>query len=257
MDQSGSFNKLVEIMAKLRSKNGCEWDLKQTHESLLKYLREESFEVMEAVLSGDDSHLCEELGDLLLQVVFHAQVAKDRDAFNIDDVIENINHKLITRHPHVFKEGHVLEDSVEEQWEKIKQSEGKKEATDPFKDVATDLCALLKAERVQMLAAKDKFDWDNPEDVLEKIEEEVGEIRDAIKTGKRDEIALEVGDLLFSVVNLSRKMGFFPERDLDNATEKFMNRYRKMIDRASFDYPETAFKKLSLDEKEDLWQKIK
>ncbi|OVE74131.1 hypothetical protein BVX93_00450, partial [bacterium B13(2017)] len=137
-------------MKHLRSPNGCPWDLEQTHESLIKYLREESFEVIEAIYSKDDNLFCEELGDLILQVVFHAIIAKERGAFGIKDILNSINEKLLNRHPHVFDENHIQEDTLENQWEKIKKSEKK-----CYKDIDVNLDPFLDAERIQLMAAKD------------------------------------------------------------------------------------------------------
>ncbi|HPP36832.1 MAG TPA: nucleoside triphosphate pyrophosphohydrolase, partial [Clostridiales bacterium] len=178
------FDDLLEIMARLRGENGCPWDKEQTHESLRIYMIEETYEVLEALDSGDKGRFCNELGDLLLQIVFHAQIAKENGDFDIGDVTTEVCKKLISRHPHIF--GNVKADTAEEvieNWEAIKKKEKKlKSQTGVLKDVPKNLPALMRSYKVQQKAAQVGFDWDNIEDVFRKVEEEIQELRDVYKS---------------------------------------------------------------------------
>ena len=250
------FSGLMEIMTKLRGPGGCAWDKEQTHESLIKYLREESFEVIEAILLKDDDLLCEELGDLILQVVFHSLVAKDRGAFDINNVLEHINKKLLVRHPHVFDENHVQKESLDDQWETIKNREkNKKIKKTRFEEIPPSMDQWLQAERIQLLASKDKFDWDNSDEILDKISEECGELKHAVKEGSPKHIKEELGDILFSAINLCRFFNTNPSELISNANQKFMKRYDLMVDLAKQDNPDTKFKHLPLEKKEMYWKK--
>ncbi len=220
------FDKLIEIMARLRSDQGCPWDREQNHTSLQPYLLEESYEVLEAIDNKDAAHLCEELGDLLLQIVFHAQIAGEADEFTIEDVVRSINEKLIRRHPHVFADA-VINTSAEQKkhWERIKKTEGKKSALD---GVPRELPALTRARRVQQKAASVGFDWEKTEQVMEKVREEEKELLEEISSGSRERIQEEFGDLLFALVNLARFLDLDPETSLRLAVEKFSLRFRKV-----------------------------
>ena len=250
------FSKLMEIMKTLRSPRGCPWDKEQTHISLLKYLHEEAFEVIEAALKNEDDHLCEELGDLMLQVVFHAVIAEQRQSFTIQDVLNRINQKLEHRHPHVFNQNHIQETPLDEQWDKLKAKE-KQKITCPFSSIPASINPWHAAERLQLLAAKDHFDWEHPEDILEKIEEECRELREELNTGNREKIKEEAGDLLFSVLNFCRFLKINPEECIRDASGKFQKRYLKTKQLAEASNPERPFKKLSLTEKEAFWQQAK
>lgn len=259
MNTYPEFNRLMEIMKTLRSPKGCPWDAEQTHESLIRYLREESFEVIEAIHSKDDAHLCEELGDLILQVVFHAVVAEQRGAFNIKDILNAINKKLEHRHPHVFKEGHKQESSLDDQWEKLKkkEKEGKPHVASCFESIPEAMEPWWVAERLQLLAAKEHFDWENPEGILEKMEEEIHELREEFKSESRARQKEEMGDVLFSMINLCRFLKMNPVELIRKSNDKFSSRYQKMKEVALAEKPEVPFKKLSLTEKEAFWQKAK
>lgn len=252
-----AFLLLVDIMAKLRDpRDGCPWDIAQTFESIAPYTIEEAYEVAEAIAQGDRPALCEELGDLALQVVYHARMAEEEGAFTVADVLDAINAKMIRRHPHVFGDGVVR--TAEEQtrnWEEVKaQERAAKAATDhsALDGVATALPALLRAQKIQSRAARVGFDWRAAEDVVPKIHEEVEEIREAVATGDPDRIEDEVGDLLFAAVNLARKLDIDAEGALRRATAKFEHRFRAMEETAG-----DAFASLDLDAKERLWQQVK
>lgn len=250
------FRDLVEIMEKLRSPEGCPWDRKQTHKSLLPYLLEETYEVIDAVEKGDDEELKEELGDLLLQVIFHSQIAKERGAFTIDDVVDVIARKLIHRHPYVFgsREDIKTPEDVNMEWEKLKEKEGKiKESI--LDGVPESMPALERAYKLQKKAAKIGFDWENFEGIKEKLIEELSEIEEELKRGDREKLEEEVGDLLFMAVNLARFLGVHPELALRRANEKFEKRFRYMEKRAKEEGKD--LKEMSLDEMESLWQEAK
>jgi len=218
------FGRLVEVVARLRRE--CPWDRKQTHESIRPYLIEEAYEVAEAIGSGDDGELKEELGDLLLQVVFHARMAEERGAFSVGDVVKDLVEKLVRRHPHVFGEVEVEDaEEVLERWEEIKKKEGRESLLD---GVPRSLPALLRARRVQEKASKVGFDWERAEGALGKLGEELGELEDAMRSGDRVRAEEELGDLLFSVVNLSRFLGLDPEWALHKAIDKFVARFKKV-----------------------------
>ncbi|ACR79568.1 MULTISPECIES: nucleoside triphosphate pyrophosphohydrolase [Kosmotoga] len=252
METGKRFEKLVELMRILRSKKGCEWDREQTHESLKPYLIEEAYEVLAAIDKGNDEEFAEELGDLLLQIIFHSQIASERNAFTIDDVVETLSDKLIRRHPHVF--GNAKGYSYQ-QWEKIKAEEKGKKEISAIGEINHALPALSLARRVQENAAAVGFDWENLEDVTEKVEEEWSELMNAIKSGDKKKINEEFGDLLFSMVNLSRFIEVDPEVSLRKATEKFMNRFRAV--ESLIRDRNLEIDKLSLKELDELWNEIK
>ncbi|MCC5911237.1 MAG: nucleoside triphosphate pyrophosphohydrolase [Clostridiaceae bacterium] len=220
-------NNLVEIMEILRSKDGCPWDIKQTHDSLKPYLIEEAYEVMEAIDQKDDILLEEELGDLLLQVIFHSQIAKERDAFALGEVVQGICEKLIFRHPHVFKEVKA-ENSTEalSTWEHQKRLEKQIESiADSMSMIPKELPALLKSMKVQKKAADVGFDWDDMKDVIAKVQEELKEVLEALEEHKEDRVKEEAGDLLFAVVNLIRFLKVNPEDALNQTCKKFIKRF--------------------------------
>lgn len=261
---TAAFARLVEIMARLRDpQGGCPWDLAQTFETIAPYTIEEAYEVAEAIRTGDRPALCEELGDLLLQVVYHAQMAAEEGSFDIGSVVEAINAKMIRRHPHVFGDASVQ--SAEEQtraWEELKARERAAKAANghagdapppsALDGVATALPALLRAQKIQARAARVGFDWRAADDVIPKIEEEIAEVRDAVQSGSADAIEDEIGDLLFAAVNLARKLNVDAEGALRRATLKFETRFRAMEQSAGEGFPA-----LDLDAMEELWQKVK
>lgn len=243
--------RLLEVMAQLRHpERGCPWDLEQDHRSIRPYLLEETYEVLEAIDTGDDEAFVEELGDLLLQVVFHAQMARDRGAFGFEEVAEGIASKLEERHPHIFGEVEV-EDSREvlRNWEEIKVRKKKRESK--LDGVPGALCALTRAARIQEKAGSVGFDWDRAEEVSEKIVEEASEFGRAVGEGQVRAEA-EFGDLLFSLVNWARKSKLDPEAALRGATARFETRFRSMEKRS-----ELPLKGLSMQELDALWEQAK
>ena len=247
------FEKLISIMAKLRDEKGCPWDREQTHDSLKPYLLEEAYEVLEALDSGSDDDFQEELGDLLLQVVFHAQIASEEKRFDISDVLDTINEKLTRRHPHVF--GDVNIETAEEQrvhWEKLKKNEGKDSVID---GVPKHLPALLKAHRTQQKASTVGFDWEKQEQVWEKVHEEFKELEEAVHQNDKPAIHEEFGDLLFALVNLSRFLYVNPEESLRQATEKFSSRFRKV--EQTMKKQGMSLKDATLEEMDEVWNRIK
>lgn len=251
------FERLTVLMDILRSPEGCSWDRKQTHRSLLPYLLEETYEVIEVIEEGNDEELAEELGDLLVQVVFHAQLAKERGAFDINRAIEQVVTKLVNRHPHVFGERRDLKpQQVRDQWEKIKTRSGEKESV--LGGVPRSMPALTMAFRIGEKAGGVGFDWTRADEVMAKIEEEVREIREALAgTGKdqKQRLTEEIGDLLFAVASLARKCEIEPEIALREALLKFRKRFSLL--EANVRDAGKDFDDYTLDELEVIWQRNK
>ncbi|MCF7805696.1 MAG: nucleoside triphosphate pyrophosphohydrolase [Candidatus Marinimicrobia bacterium] len=225
------FRALVEILKILRSPDGCPWDRKQTHKSLVPHLLEEAHEVVEMIDHQDSKGLKGELGDLIMHVVFQSQIAEEDDEFSIDDVIESINQKLIRRHPHVFSDSDVEdEDEVIKNWEQIKMEEGRESVID---GVPKSLSALIRANRLQQKASQVGFDWDSAEPVWDKVDEEIAELREVVESGATEEIEEEFGDLLFSLVNLSRFLKVNPEDALRHTINKFIRRFQAIEKRVN------------------------
>jgi len=236
----------------LRSETGCEWDRRQTHSTLKPYLIEEAYEVLNAIDKNDDEELIEELGDVLLQVVFHAQIASERGVFDISKIVDRLIDKLIRRHPHVFAKS---EGYSYRQWEEIKASEKGKKMESVIGEINRALPALSLARRVQENASEVGFDWENNSGVREKIGEELKELEKALDSKDPEKIDEEFGDLLFSLVNLSRFLKVDPELSLRRSTEKFVNRFRAM---ESLIMEEgLKIEGLSLEELDTYWNKIK
>ncbi|MDP9186162.1 MAG: nucleoside triphosphate pyrophosphohydrolase [Verrucomicrobiota bacterium] len=228
--ESSSFKKLCDIVAKLRAPGGCPWDREQTHESLLPATIEEAYEVAEAARARNDTHFREELGDLLLLVVMHAEIAREAGRFNIDHVIAEITDKLVRRHPHVFGESDARDaGAVLKQWEAIKREE-KKTDQHYLASLPAALPALMRAQKAQGKVARVNFDWTDLREVLAKVEEELGELKDAITNEDQKSIEDEIGDLLFAVVNLTRKCKLDAETALQSATNKFVRRFNLLED---------------------------
>ncbi|MDP3013570.1 MAG: nucleoside triphosphate pyrophosphohydrolase [Candidatus Subteraquimicrobiales bacterium] len=247
-----SFIDLVEIVAKLRSSSGCLWDREQTHESIKENLIEEAYEVVEVIDEGDFSRFKEELGDLLLQIVFHAQMASEEGRFTIDEVTTNIVDKLIRRHPHIFGEKKVSSSKeILKHWEEIKKEEKRGEST--LNEVPTFLPALYFAYKLQSVAARVGFDWQEKKGVFEKLIEEIEELKKAseLKEGAEEEI----GDILFSLVNLARHLEISAEGALRKACRKFIERFKYMEELAKKQGKD--FKEMPLQEKDKLWERAK
>ena len=227
--QPSAFNKLCEIVAKLRAPGGCPWDREQTHESLLPALIEEAYEVAGAVRANDDPNFREELGDLLLLIVMHADIAREGGGFDIDNVLSDVTEKLIRRHPHVFGKSDARDSgAVLKQWESIKRAE--KTGKHYLDGLPAALPALMRAQKAQSKAARVNFDWAVVSDVIAKVEEEHSELKQAIASGDEQSIEDEVGDLLFAVVNLARKCKLDAESMLQTATDKFVARFNRLED---------------------------
>ena len=224
------FDQLVQVVAALRGENGCPWDKAQTHETLKSDLIEETYEVIEAIDAKSSDKLQEELGDLLLLVMLNAQIAKDQGDFSINEVVRSITDKLIRRHPHVFGDVDAKDtETVLQNWEAIKRAEaGYEDRTSVLDGVPESLPSLLRAQKIQNKAARVGFDWDTVADVLPKLEEEIEEVKASVEKGDTAEIEMEIGDLLFSVVNLCRFLDVQAEEALRQAVRKFTNRFQKM-----------------------------
>jgi MazG family protein len=249
------FAQLCEIVAKLRAPGGCPWDREQTHESLLPALIEEAYEAAEAARARNDAHFCEELGDLLLLVVMHAEIARESGRFDVDQVLREVSDKLIRRHPHVFGTSDARDSgAVLKQWEAIKREE-KKEDTHYLASLPKALPALVRAQKAQSKAARVNFDWAETREVIAKVEEELEELKQALATKDQRAIEDEVGDLLFAVVNLGRKAGLDAETALQVATNKFVTRFNRLEDEL-----QSRDKRLGdadLAEMDEIWNAIK
>lgn len=253
------FEELKTIMTRLRGPQGCPWDREQTHRSLRPFLIEEAYEVLEAIDRGVPEQLQEELGDLLLQIIFHSQIARENGDFDVEDVIGGIVEKLKRRHPHVFGE-HQVTDSrdVVRRWERIKQREsgGKREARGSIlSGVPRELPALLKAHRVQEKASRVGFDWDHIDQVFAKVEEELAEFRDAYRRRNRDEVEEELGDVFFALVNLARFLETNPEDALRRTIDKFIARFQHVESRLRDRGLEPQ--EVGLKEMDRLWEEAK
>ncbi|MBX4151701.1 MULTISPECIES: nucleoside triphosphate pyrophosphohydrolase [Paenibacillus] len=257
-----TFARLHEIVGILRSPEGCPWDREQTHESIRKNLIEETYEVLETIDEDDPEHMQEELGDLLLQIMLHSQMEEELGTFTVYDVIQALNDKLIFRHPHVFGESSAKDaQSALQNWEQMKAEEKRRKGLSPEKasaldGIPRDLPALMKAYKLQKKASKVGFDWDNIEGVFQKIEEELGELRQAVTEGQSDEdTALELGDLLFAVSNAARFIGADPEEALSRTNRKFVSRFSYIEEKLAAQGK--TLQESTLDEMEALWQAAK
>ena len=251
------FESLVDVIATLRGENGCPWDREQTHSSLKSTLIEETYETVEAIDSGDSNHLKEELGDLLLNIMLQAQIADESENFDIYDVIESLTEKLIRRHPHVFGDVDVESaDEVVKNWESIKsQEEGYEDRESVLDGIPVALPALLRGQKIQKRAARVGFDWDNISDVINKVEEELKEVNDSLKNDGQDEIEMEIGDLLFAVVNLCRFVDLQAEETLRKANRKFVRRFKRM--ETELNTQGKNISDQSLEELDKLWDEVK
>jgi tetrapyrrole methylase family protein / MazG family protein len=273
---STHFTKVVELMAALRAQNGCPWDRKQTHESLKPYLLEETYEVLETIDQSDQAKLREELGDVLLQVIFHSQIAAEAGTFTVEDVLDTLAEKLVRRHPHVFGNGDQTgtltnSEQVLNQWEHIKRAEreaagGTQSALD---GVPKTLPALLRAYQTQARAARVGFDWPHNaaglEQIFGKVAEEVGELKEALaqaesgsgpnQPGRQTDIQAELGDILFSLVNLARFVNVNPEEALRRSTNRFIDRFHLVEAQAT--EKRRSLKDMTLAEMDELWDEAK
>ena len=270
MEASKDISRLIEIMAALRNPaTGCPWDIVQTFETIKPYTIEEAYEVSDAIERNDMDDLCEELGDLLLQVVFHARMAEEAGEFSFGDVVEAITRKMIRRHPHVFARSDAdTPDAVKKQWDDIKQAEKRERAerrakrgvSEDFKagflgSVQRSFPALTEALKLQERAAKVGFDWSAPEPILDKIEEEIGELRVALAEGDQARVSDELGDLIFAVVNIGRHVKADPEDSLRGTNTKFRRRFSHI--EAVLDAEGETLDAASLERMEEIWQAAK
>src|SRR6476469_7505966 len=230
MADSSAFQNLCDIVARLRAPGGCPWDREQTNESLLPALIEEAYEVAEAARAKDDPHFREELGDLLLVVVMHAEIARESGRFDVDAIIRHVSDKLVRRHPHVFGTSDARDSgAVLKQWEAIKRAE-KKADSHYLASLPKALPALVRAQKAQSKAARVNFDWTDVRDVVAKVEEELRETKEAIGSKDIARIEDEIGDMLFAVVNLARKCKIDAESALQRSTDKFVARFNQLED---------------------------
>ena len=251
--QSSAFDRLCAIVAKLRAPSGCPWDAEQTNESLLPALIEEAYEVVEAARAKNDPHFQEELGDLLLLIIMHAEIASESGRFNIGNVIRDVTEKLVRRHPHVFGKSDARDSgAVVKQWEAIKRAE-KRSDKHYLASLPGALPALMRAEKAQKKVARVNFDWEKIEDVIAKVDEELAETKSAI--GKCHGIEDEIGDLFFSVVNLARKCGIDAESALQKATDKFRRRFNRLEEELQSQGKRLG--EVELAEMDQIWERIK
>ncbi|HOD71068.1 MAG TPA: nucleoside triphosphate pyrophosphohydrolase [Deltaproteobacteria bacterium] len=251
------FDRLVEIFERLRAPGGCPWDAQQTHQSISRCAVEEAYELVDAIDGGDLDHMREELGDVLLQVLFHSTIAKDLGEFTITDVINDLADKLIYRHPHVFGGESVSSSSeVIRNWERLKKKEEGKSGRESILDgIPESLPALLHARKIQSAASRVGFDWQDAGGAAGKVKEEADELLEALARGDAEEIIGEIGDLLFSIVNLARFAGVDPESALRRTNRKFRKRF-SMIE-AEAKKRGVALEEMSLQEMDELWEKAK
>lgn len=248
--------RLRAIMHRLRAPGGCPWDAEQTHESLISNLIEEAYECVDAIRSGDVVHMREELGDLLLQVVFHAELGSERGDFTFDDIAAAIADKLVHRHPHVYGSSDVNStDAVLAQWDAIKRAEKGDQHQPYLQGVGKGLPALLRAAKLQKKAAKVGFDWPDQAGVMAKIREEIGELQVEIESGTEETVAEELGDVFFSLVNLARFRGLDPEVVMAQANRKFEQRFNAMEE--SLRQDGHTLPSATLEQMENAWQEAK
>ncbi len=253
------FERLVEIISRLRGPQGCPWDREQTPQSLKKYILEEAYEVVEAIDQGDPVEVCEELGDAIFLLTFVAYLYQEAGDFEVADVLRLCAEKMIRRHPHVFGDTAVANAAeVIAQWQRIKEKEARQKEKDRsaiLGNLPKTMPALQRAFRVGERASRVGFDWKEAEELFPKIEEELSELREALAKGERDQVREELGDLLFTVANLARKLGVNPEEALRDNVEKFIHRFRAMEEH--FARQGQDLHQVSLEEMDRVWEEIK
>lgn len=255
-EENKNFDRLAEIMRKLRGPGGCPWDAAQTHESLKRYLIEETYEVVEAIDMKDPELLKEELGDLLLQPIFHAVIAEEQGTFSMDDVIAAISDKLIRRHPHVFGDQVVKSaDEQVERWEQIKKHEKGVERKSSLAGIPPHMPALMKAQKLTEKAARVGFDWEHVDQVFAKVMEELHELEETMMEGNQERMEAELGDLLFAIVNLGRFLSLNPEQALGKTISRFTRRFAHIED--TLHSRGSQMKDVTLEEMETLWEEAK
>jgi len=257
---SKSLDRLVAIMDRLRDPGGCPWDREQTLHTLSPYFLEEAYEVVDAISGDEPAKLCEELGDLLLQIVFVTRIAREKDWFDLDDVCESISEKMVRRHPHVFGDREVADSTeVLQNWEEIKRDERSgTDSSSVLDGVPNSLPALLKAYRMTEKAAAVGFDWRKPADVMVKMHEEMAEIEEELVKGEasaNERVRAEMGDVLFVMANLARHLQVEPETALQGTNSTFMRRFKAMEELA--EAKGRDFRDMDLAEQDDLWEEVK
>ncbi|MFO1485667.1 MAG: nucleoside triphosphate pyrophosphohydrolase [Verrucomicrobiaceae bacterium] len=256
LNHPDALTRLRYVVHRLRAPGGCPWDREQTHESLIPHVIEEAYEVAEAIRGGDPALICEELGDLLLQPVLHAEIANEIGAFNLDRMANELTDKLIRRHPHVFGETTAAtSDAVLTQWDAIKRQEKGTQHEGMLHGVGSGLPALMRGQKLQKKAARVGFDWPDAAPVFDKIREETAELEAAVQSGDKAHIEEEIGDLFFSVVNLARKLGVESESALAAANDKFAKRFHAMENHLREQGRELG--KLTLAEMDEAWDAVK
>ncbi len=256
LNHPDALTRLRHVVHRLRAPGGCPWDQEQTHASLIPHVIEEAYEVADAIRSGDPALMCEELGDLLLQPVLHAEIASESGAFDLDQMANALTDKLIRRHPHVFGEASAATtDAVLTQWDAIKRTEKGTEHEGMLHGTGNGLPALMRAQKLQKKAARVGFDWPDATPVFGKIREEAAELEEAIASGNQAHMEDELGDLLFSVVNLARKLGIESESALAAANEKFTRRFHAM--EIHLRDEGHALGQLSLEQMDAAWDVVK
>ena len=255
-NENTGFDRLMEIMHRLRAPGGCPWDAEQTHESLKRYLLEESYEVIEAIDARSPAMLKEELGDLLLQPVFHAAIAEEKGEFTMDDVLATINEKLVRRHPHVFGD-QIVKSATEqvENWERIKKAEKGEERKSALSGVPPHMPALMQAQKITEKAARVGFDWEHVDQVFAKVIEELHELEETMVDGNEDRMESELGDLLFAIVNLGRFLSLDPEEALRKTISRFSRRFAHVED--TLHARGIQMKEATLEEMDVLWEEAK
>jgi tetrapyrrole methylase family protein/MazG family protein len=249
-----NFEQLVKIMDALRGENGCPWDKEQDEQSISNYFLEEVYEALDAILSGETSAIAEELGDVLMEIVFLARIYKEKKSFKMSDVVENINQKMIRRHPHVFGGKTITSSSrVLDEWNQGKQEEKKRESL--FDGIVKLAPALHSAYQIGLRASSCGFDWDNAKDALEKVKEEISELERALKIGSKKHLFQEIGDAFFALTNVSRLLGVNPEIAMRKANEKFMRRFESLEKELSS--RGKSLHQASLEEMDEIWDKLK
>ena len=247
-----SFDDLVRLMTRLRAPGGCPWDRQQTLTSLKPFVIEEAYEVVDAIDRDDRAALLEEVGDLLLEAVFLTEITREEGTFDVYDSVTAIHDKLVRRHPHVFGDVEAKDaEQVLVNWEKLKQAERKAEKKGVLAGVPQAMPALLKASRLTEKAARVGFDWRRTEDVFDKIDEEIAELREAVASGDASHVHEEIGDLLFTIANIARKVNVNPEEALQATNRKFTSRFEAMEARTD------TFETLTLEEMDELWEAVK
>ncbi|MDQ6807997.1 MAG: nucleoside triphosphate pyrophosphohydrolase [Verrucomicrobiota bacterium] len=250
------FDRLRDVVRRLRAPDGCSWDRDQTNPSLAPAIIEEAYEVADAIRAGDDVNLCEELGDLLMVILMHAQIAEGAGRFTIEEALRGVTDKLVRRHPHVFGTSDARDSgAVLKQWDAIKRDEKKNPDTHYLADIPMSLPALMRAQKVQTKAARVNFDWTNIADVVAKVDEELAEVKEAMRASDTDAVADEIGDLLFAVTNLARKSELAAEMVLQAATDKFIQRFDELEDRVRQNGDKLGT--LDLGQLDEIWDALK